>query len=438
MQKLSGWIVLSCLVLLGACSSASSCGYGRICARPILSSPMPPDTPLQRNAPPAVIPAAPSASAPVTTDAQVRTFAVPAGGSAAIVPASTQQETPPAPIRMALLLPLRSENLGTAAASVRAGFMAAFEREPGTVQITVFDTTDAPAQIVDMYQQAQQDNDVVIGPLLRQAVSAIAQSGQVGKPTIALNQPEGLPNGDPADLKLPPKLLLMGLSVEDEARQVARWAQAEHGEAPAYAVYGHSPWQKRAARAFAAQRLSQGLPTKMVQVAAQAGEVRSGDVLALNTRLQADTGSLVFIALDADAARELRKAVGAELPVYGTSQLNPNVLAVSSEPAQELNGVRLLDVPWQLVPEHTVAMQYPRQVTPADQKPNPDMARLYALGIDAYRVAREIAVAKRTEFELDGVTGKLHVQLSADGARMERTAQPAVYRDGLVTPWPAR
>jgi uncharacterized protein len=56
---------------------------------------------------------------------------------------------------------------------------------------------------------------------------------------------------------------------------------------------------------------------------------------------------------------------------------------------------------------------------------------LYALGIDAYRVAREI-VSQHTSFEVDGVTGKLTVRFDNSTAQFERAVQQAEYRDGIV------
>ena len=54
-----------------------------------------------------------------------------------------------------------------------------------------------------------------------------------------------------------------------------------------------------------------------------------------------------------------------------------------------------------------------------------DLERLYALGIDACRIAQEMARG-RTGFDLDGVTGKLTVQAGLIG----REPIQAGYRDG--------
>ena len=64
-----------------------------------------------------------------------------------------------------------------------------------------------------------------------------------------------------------------------------------------------------------------------------------------------------------------------------------------------------------------------------------DMDRLYALGIDAYQVAREVA-ARRGLFDINGTTGRLKVSMGAGPARFERMASPAVYQGGIAAPLP--
>jgi outer membrane PBP1 activator LpoA protein len=155
----------------------------------------------------------------------------------------------------------------------------------------------------------------------------------------------------------------------------------------------------------------------------------------LKNMLETDKDSLLFAALDAQQARQVRAAIGKAMPLYGTSQLNPYVAGAASgeERALDMDGTRLLDIPWQLQRDHPAVMIYPRLVIGVDQKPDADLERLYALGIDAYRIAREVA-QKRTSFELDGVTGRLQVRFDQEAPFFQRTQQQAVYRDGAVVP----
>jgi len=121
--------------------------------------------------------------------------------------------------------------------------------------------------------------------------------------------------------------------------------------------------------------------------------------------------------------------------MYGTSQLNPLALDdwASADRVADLEGVRLLDMPWQLQADHAAVMTYPHLAKKNEQRISPDIERLYALGIDAYRVAANVAI-KQTDFTLDGVTGKLTVRFGHGAPYFERVLQPAIYREGMVQP----
>jgi outer membrane PBP1 activator LpoA protein len=338
----------------------------------------------------------------------------------------------PPPVRIALLLPLRSEALGAAADIVRKGFMAGYEREKeDNLAIAVVETGDAAQDILSGYNAATLTNDIVVGPLSRSAVTAIAQSGAVNKPTIALALPE---SQNDAEVPVPPKMLVMGLSVEEEARQVADWArESRHGKA--LVVSAGATWQRRAARAFTLQWKARGQESEQMELVGANGFFNARTLSQLKKQIQTEKPALVFAALDAAQARQLREGVGNEAPIYGTSQLNPFTSGDGQgvERMTEMNGVRLVDMPWQLQPDHTAVMVYPRLVLNPDQKRVPEMERLYALGIDAFRVAREIAL-NRPGFEIDGVTGRLKGSFGRGAARFQRIEPTAVYRGGVVVP----
>jgi hypothetical protein len=77
-------------------------------------------------------------------------------------------------------------------------------------------------------------------------------------------------------------------------------------------------------------------------------------------------------------------------------------------------------------------MVYPR---PLDTEQPLDMDRLYALGIDAFRVARELALRGGTPFGMDGVTGRLDV-VAGPGGRLElrRREAAVIVRNGTFEP----
>ncbi|NEX63873.1 penicillin-binding protein activator [Noviherbaspirillum galbum] len=426
--KRSGWsslVSLVCGLCLQACANTTLLGQAGT------APPVPARTPAPVSSiPPAAPPS--QAATPPSPPPPLQAPEPPTSAPAPVVPVipPSSSAAPLSTARFALLLPTRSETLGQAAESVRAGFMSAQEREPQASRADVIDTGDSPQDALSGYALATSDHDLVIGPLPRSAVTAVAQSGAVDRPTIALNQPDLAANERIAS----PIFLPIGLSIDDEARQAAIWAATEQ-PGKAYVLHSQAAWQRRAAAAFDAQWRHGGRESEVVEIAAADGYLNGRSLLQLKKRLQEDKQVLVFAALDMTQAKQLRAILGNAVPMYGTSQLNPASIAerVPAERADELNGVRFLDIPWQLQADNPAVMIYPRLVMPADQKRNADLERLYALGIDAYRIARQVA-AKETAFELDGVTGQLKVRFDGKVAQFERVLQPAVYRDGIATP----
>ncbi|MBK4736399.1 penicillin-binding protein activator [Noviherbaspirillum pedocola] len=326
--------------------------------------------------------------------------------------------------RIALLLPLNSPSLGTAAAAVRDGFLASYEKEHDpNISLTVVESGDAPQQVVDAYRVAVQDHDIVVGPLSRSGAAAIAASGQVARPTIALTQ------ADAVGAALP-QLLTIGLSVEDEARQAAGWASIEYPGEQALVVSTTTAWQRRAARAFQAAWQAQGLGADSVELSASEGNLSPSALLQLIDRIRASNPGLVFAALDAVQARQLREALGQDIAIYGTSQLNPYSVAgwAAATRQPSMDGVRFIDLPWMVQPDAPAVARYATGTGRGG-----DLERLYALGIDAYRVARQVAQG-RDSFELDGVTGRLRIRFGGGASRFARVESQAVFQDGAAAP----
>lgn len=309
---------------------------------------------------------------------------------------------------MALLLPLKSTAFGRAAEAVRQGFMAAAGET--TADIKIYATDDAPAGILSAYRDAlQQGATTVVGPLTRGAVTVLAASNLVSVPTLALNQPE-------ADEPVPPNLYLFSLSVEAEARQVARMAFAD-GRLSALVVGTDTPLSKRTQQAFVDEW--QKLHGKIV---GQLDLPKSrDDYPALRDTVAGLPSDMIFLAATAEKARLARPYLGATVATYATSQV------YSGKSAQlktiDLNGIRFVDMPWLLQPDHPAVMAYP-----AAEFPNAELARLYAFGIDAFRLARALAANQlRAGYTLDGVTGTIRFKA---GQLLEREPTPAQFVQG--------
>ncbi len=382
---------------------------------------------------------------------QANTTVADNAGNAAAEPAPlAQNDNAPPPKRVALLLPLRSGVFGAAADAVRTGFLTASERTRDNLVITIIETGDSAQDVLSAYNDAATKYDIIVGPLARSAVTALAQSNNIVKPTIALAQPD---LSDGADQRLPSQLLLMGLSIEDEARQVAAWAERVKAPGKIFSVSTNVAWQRRAAKAFTQQARQIGLTVDNLELSVPNNALSASGLAQLSQRIQAEKPALLFVALDAAQTIQLRSAIGSEIPLYGTSQLNPLTLAtataalnaaasaaaanaappVNDSRLPELDGVHLIDMPWQLQADHPAVAAYPRSVANADGKPNADLERLYALGIDAFRVASEIA-AQRSGFDIDGVTGQINVNMGAGATYFQRKETQAVYQDGVAIP----
>lgn len=127
---------------------------------------------------------------------------------------------------------------------------------------------------------------------------------------------------------------------------------------------------------------------------------------------------VLFLAMDSRDARLLTPFLNHDLPIYATSQIYAG--SGNLQKYHDLNGVQFVDMPWLLQPDHLAVMVYPRPQSPLAA----DLERLYALGIDAWRLAQQLRISPDSPFSLDGVTGQLTLdvrshQISRDGVRAE-------------------
>ncbi|MGO4475972.1 penicillin-binding protein activator [Massilia sp. 2TAF26] len=342
------------------------------------------------------------------------------------LPGHESRPPPPAaargagPVRVALLLPMNSPSLGAAADAVRAGFMASAERDGAGIAVDLVATGDSADDALAAYSRAAASHDVIVGPLARPAVSALASGGAVSLPTVALNHPEvrgSLPRG----------MVVAGLSLEDEARQAADWAAREHPQGRALILTGNAAWAQRAAGAFEARWSELGHTGQRYNLPSAGGRADPLAISELKTRLEIDPPEVLFAALDAVELRQVRARTGTAIPLYTGGAGNPG--RAPGTAYSELNGLRVVDLPWLIRPDNPAVMVYPR---PIDSEQSLTMSRLYALGIDAFLVARELGLRPGSPFIIDGVTG--HLEVDAGSQRLRRREAMAVYRDGNFEP----
>jgi uncharacterized protein len=324
------------------------------------------------------------------------------------VPAGARGATGGAHI--ALLLPTGSAALAQAAEAVREGFEEGVRKlATPLLPVIVYSVADDPQQLTAAYRDAlTRGAHMVVGPLTRAGVATLAQSDLVKVPTLALNVPE---KPGPAA----PQLFMLSLQVENEARQVARLALRE-GRRRALSVTEETPLGRRMRDAFVEEFERGG----GFGIADYAYSTTPTELARLKQAAHLGVADMVFLALEAKRAHAVRPHLGT-LVVYGTSHLNPGPDAAAAH--ADLAEVRFVDMPWMVDPGHPTVLAYERPPYGGYE-----LQRLYALGIDAARLAPELLAGAR-DITMEGVTGQL--KLGPD-RQFVRTLVPATLSAGRL------
>ena len=347
--------------------------------------------------------------------------------------------------RIGLLLP-DVGRLRAVAQPVRDGFFAAHfaDNNEQRADITIYDTGSTPQDAVTAYQKAVADGaDRIVGPLSRDAVSAVFSQGNLSVPLLALNQPE---HGETP----PPGSAAFGLTPDPEAAQAAEH-MIQHGITRAVVITATEDWAERAALAFRAQfesrngqvlneaRLQNGevnFSTMIQQTLAGVTASKSAPGLPGATVQpdaaggEGDTG--IFISMRPQQARlllpQLKLAGYTGVPVFATS----HIYAGDYNPGldRDLDGVQFCDAPWLFdaaagLPKHSVIAKSLDTARGAG-------GRLFALGLDAYALLPYLDwLSQHHDSYLPGATG----QLAEDNlGRIQRLLVWAQFDNGVAHP----
>jgi outer membrane PBP1 activator LpoA protein len=323
--------------------------------------------------------------------------------------ASADAGTAGGEVALALLLPLASVDFASAAEALKRGFLAANTHGGEKLAIGIISTDASSASILSGYDQAVKlGARLVVGPMTRSGVSALAGSKRVSVPTLGLNLPED-------NAPLPARFYTFGLALEAEAQLVAQTAHAEHFKS-AILVSAKSPLAQRSRDAFADAWKRLG---GRIRAAYEFGP--QTDLPALRETLATAAVDMIFLSADTEQARAVRPFLNNVIDVFATSQVNSGRSDAFAN--VDLNGIRFVEMPWLVQPDHPAVMVYSRP-----QGITAELERFYALGIDAFRVAAALIEGPR-RLSLDGVTGHLEF----DGSQVTREPVQAVFRNGVGT-----
>ena len=343
--------------------------------------------------------------------------APPPPGSATPPPGTAPTPIPPGPppprrAHIALILPTASTALGRLADAVRQGFVAAADVAGKESLPVVVTATDNEGQaLVDACRHAQATGAlIIVGGLTRDGANTIATSDCARQMALALNEPRN---------DAPPTVYGLSLSLEHEAR-LAALAAVNEGLKSAIVVHTPSPLSRRVQEAFEREW------------GRAAGEVRRivytgtpDELAAIRDRLSNTRADMVFLALDEREAREVRPYLHGALPVFATSMsVNPRAEALVN---LDLQGLRYFEMPWFAQPDHLAVMAYPPPKSPMPLEEE----RLYAFGIDAFRVAYAMVKGDPAKVVVDGVTGRIALE---GGRVFVRTPMPVEIDGGKLLP----
>ena len=345
--------------------------------------------------------------------------------------------------KIALLLP-QDGPLASVAKALREGFMAAHYQalqagqKPPSVQ---FYDSSRLASLDEFYRKAQADGvQLVIGPLEKPLVKQLSARPQLPITTLALNYSEGDQG--------PAQLFQFGLAAEDEAREVSQRARAD-GLQRAAVMVPKGEWGDRVLKAFRQDWEGNGgsvlgvvrvdQPVALAQQIADLFQLRQSEGRAKS--LQSTVGSqvaaqparrqdieFIFLAATPQQAQQIKPTLNfqyaGDVPVYATS----HVFSASGDQNQynDMNGVRFCETPWLLDANDPLR----RQVAAQWPQAGGSLGRLYAMGVDAYRLAPRLGQLKALpDSRIEGASGSLTMTPSQ---RVQRQLPWAQFVSGQV------
>jgi len=308
-----------------------------------------------------------------------------------------------------------------------------------------YDVGENPAYVRAAYDNAIADGaDAVIGPLRKQAVSAIVTLRDVDIPTVTLNTVDAsLSYGSGSS-----SIVQFGLAPEDEARAAASRAIALSLK-NAVILQADDSRGDREARAFQDTMFAHGgdvvhvavLPKDeydysqqikdALQITQSDARFRKlsnaiGQKLFFEPDIRPDV-DVIFLAVSSEQARSVRPQLdffhAVEVPRLGTSRIAGQDDDIKKN--RDLNSIFYPEVPWVL--DKSMNKDPLKQQILANF-PNADgaYAKLYALGADAYKVVTNLNALSSGQ-RLEGFTGDL--ELSNTGY-IRRHLDWAQYQEG--------
>ncbi|MFD2111673.1 penicillin-binding protein activator [Thiorhodococcus fuscus] len=279
--------------------------------------------------------------------------------------------------QVSVMLP-RNGRFAAAAKAVRDGIEAAKRADARnrTPTLKFADSTNATRVTAIHAKAVQSGADYVIGPLEKPAVDALLSKRHLSLPTLALNE------ATRSDRRAE-NLFQFALSPENEATEAANTAFTM-GSRRALILYPQGAWGNRMATAF--RRQWRNLGGSLLGQATY-NPTRPRYEATLRTLMADSSADLLFLVATAEPARRIHPYIQslapAGLKVVATSHVYSGRFdTVRDKP---LIGLYFVDIPWMLDMNADDPLSRKRLMGTSTNAAGP-LARLYAMGIDAYRL----------------------------------------------------
>lgn len=346
--------------------------------------------------------------------------------------------------RIAVLLPMqgRLQSVGNA---IKNGILTAYyddaigQEKPA---IRFYDTGAENLDFMQLYQRVLLEGaNYIVGPFDKSFIDLISINDELDIPVLTLNYSENtLSNTD--------NLYQFGLLPEDEAMQVAELAVRQE-KMQAAVLAPNSEWGRRLASAFQTRYEELGgqvmssrffdtlsddyaLPIKSLFNLQNSNQRHRDIQKLLGTELKfipdrRQDIDMIFLAATHRSARSILPAFkfhhAGDLPVYSTSHVYTGYENKKAD--ADLNGLMFCDLPWTLVENNRLKKIFDTQWP--ELQP---YTRLFALGIDAYHIIRNINYLKNNEYaRFSGQTGIIYLDKNN---RLHRELLWARFKNGVA------
>lgn len=332
---------------------------------------------------------------------------------------SVSSSVTPNKMRIALIVSPQGSQVWEAAKPIREGIQAAYEKDKNHYELVRYTLKDDLQLETLLNQIAEEKALLAIGPVLKSSVDKAAQLPFLPVPVLALNR---------ASYDAVPSLFMsIDLTLDGELEQLVKIAventnKPDNDSKSFVILTTQDSYDERLARALEKEILKAG-------ALAERRHVTQSQLAYLTHEMRGKDFRGVFFAMDSLNASLIRPYLPRELPTFSTSYTNPlnqtDEMAAKTQ-INDLVGMVTLEIP-------AVTHSNSEEFLPYQEKLDSyslEDKRMFALGVDAWAVAKQWLQWQKNSAPLSGLTGILRINPRLDG-RVSRELDTIVVKPGM-------